>query len=300
MQLKYTLARHVQPVTAAIFLPNDQLATSSGDKTFKIWNLQNGRMEFAIQGHQDAVTCLALLPNGSLASGSADLTVRIWDLKQRLLIRGLKGHKFMILSLQVMKTGHLASCSSDGTIKLWDVGALRAHQLTLSALSVKPICSPLGMLSNGNLVSCSFHLTNGLLKVWDLYGATKKLVSQMNTRQSRVSRLLVLPNDYVVLGSLEGTIQMYNVIKKTIFSSLKLDGGLSEAVWSLAILPNGYLLASYADDKIRVWNPRRGSQVQTRESGHEGLVTGMTVSPDGKQLVTVSNDCLVKVWSLTN
>ena len=299
MELKYTLTRHVQPVTAAIFLPNDLLATSSGDKTFKIWNLLTGRMDFAIQGHQDAVTCLALLANGSLASGSADLTVRIWDLKQRRLIRSLKGHKFMVLSLQVMKTGHMASCSSDGTNKHWDVTALRAHQLTLSALSVKPICSPLGMLSNGNLVSCSFHLRNGLLKVWDLYGSTKKLVTQMNTRQPRVSRLLVLPNDYVVLGSLEGTIQMYNVAKKTIFSSLKLDG-LSEAVWSLAILPNCYLLAGYADAQIRVWNPRRGNQVQTRESGHEGLVTGMSLSPDGKQLVTVSNDCSVKVWSLTN
>jgi len=74
------LLGHRNPVTSADFNISGQLATSSWDKTVRIWDISKG-VSCPMTGHVDVVWCVAYNPNNPhmLASVSRDSTTSIWD-----------------------------------------------------------------------------------------------------------------------------------------------------------------------------------------------------------------------------
>ncbi|BAY33549.1 protein kinase [Nostoc carneum NIES-2107] len=69
-------------------------------------------------------------------------------------------------------------------------------------------------------------------------------------------------------------------------------------ILSVAISPNGRLLASNSDRTIQVWNLATGKQV-SKLKGHSQRVNVVAISPNGKILVSGSEDSTVKVWNLS-
>jgi WD40 repeat protein len=58
------------------------VASGSGDKTVKLWNLQTGELLQTLADHAERVSAVALSPDGkTLVSGSQDETVKIcrWE-----------------------------------------------------------------------------------------------------------------------------------------------------------------------------------------------------------------------------
>ncbi|MBD2129759.1 WD40 repeat domain-containing protein [Microcoleus sp. ZQ-A2] len=69
-------------------------------------------------------------------------------------------------------------------------------------------------------------------------------------------------------------------------------------VYSVAISPDGQILASCGDDKtIKIWNLNTGELLRTF-TGHSDIVWCVTFSPDGQILATCSEDQTVKIWKL--
>ena len=77
--LENTFELHTAQVMALVALPDNQHALSgSGDKTVKLFNVNDGAVLRTFEHHTDTVTCLALLPDGlRFVSGSNDNTARI-------------------------------------------------------------------------------------------------------------------------------------------------------------------------------------------------------------------------------
>jgi len=72
--------------------------------------------------------------------------------------------------------------------------------------------------------------------------------------------------------------------------------GHAEAVWSVAISPDGQTLVSGSSDKtIKVWDLSTGKLVRTL-TGHTGIVWSVAISPDGQTLVSGSLDKTIKMW----
>ena len=61
------------------------LASGSGDKTIKLWDVATGTEIRTLTGHTGGVNSVAFSPDGKiLASGSADGTILLWDVEAAL------------------------------------------------------------------------------------------------------------------------------------------------------------------------------------------------------------------------
>ncbi len=74
-----TLVGHTDEVQVLQYLPNNELASGSLDKTIKIWNIQTCSLKFTLTGHEGNILCIVMLPDNEIASGSTDKTIRIWN-----------------------------------------------------------------------------------------------------------------------------------------------------------------------------------------------------------------------------
>lgn len=122
------LKGHISLIRDMLFW-QDNLITASGDKSIKIWKIDNFTSCPCIAtliGHTNEVTALALLSPRYLASGSADKTIKIWDLQTHTCITTLQGHTEAVWALAFSPDGHLVSAESNdnnsatkSSIKLW-------------------------------------------------------------------------------------------------------------------------------------------------------------------------------------
>ena len=89
-----TLKGHTAPVYCVAFSPDGKLlASSSQDKTIRLWNPADGKLIREMKGHTDIVDSIAFSPDGKLlASGSADKSVRLWNPADGKEVKNLGSH----------------------------------------------------------------------------------------------------------------------------------------------------------------------------------------------------------------
>ncbi len=69
------------------------MASSSYDKTVKLWSVESQKEITTLQGHKSAVNSVAFSPDGKyLASSSDDKTVKLWNVESYKEVITLKGH----------------------------------------------------------------------------------------------------------------------------------------------------------------------------------------------------------------
>jgi WD40 repeat protein len=117
-----SLRGHTSFIVDLVQISADLLASSSYDKTVRIWNLKTNTCKFNLTEHTDQVNGIKQITSNILASGSIDGTINLWDITSGLLIRTLTGHKRAIYySLDLFNSQILVSGSYDQTIKLWNL-----------------------------------------------------------------------------------------------------------------------------------------------------------------------------------
>jgi WD40 repeat protein len=99
------------------------LATSSQDRTVKLWDPDTGDLLGSLEELESVVGTLCFSPDGSkLAGGCANGNVIFWDMRKREIEAELGGHDDIICDVCFNATSDkLASASFDKSVIIWDV-----------------------------------------------------------------------------------------------------------------------------------------------------------------------------------
>ncbi|KAK0714784.1 hypothetical protein B0H67DRAFT_536753 [Lasiosphaeris hirsuta] len=287
-----TLEGHSHSVTAVAFSPDGTtLASSSDDRTVRLWDVATGEHQRTLEGHSHSVTAVAFSPDGTtLASSSDDRTVRLWDVATGEHQRTLEGHSYSVTVVAFSLDGTtLASSSRDRTVRLWDV-ATGEHQRTLEGHShwVTVVAfSPDGT----TLASSSDDRT---VRLWDV--ATGEHQRTLEGHSDWVTAVAFSPDGTTLASSSDDrTVRLWDVATGEHQRTLE---GHSHSVTAVAFSPDGTTLASSSDDRtVRLWDVATGEHQRTLE-GHSHSVTAVAFSPDGTTLASSSHDRTVRLWDV--
>lgn len=165
----FTRKAHEKDINAVDISPSGQLfASSSQDKTVKIWSVAEGEVQGILRGHKRGVWSVNFAPantpvihgdkgavagKGLILTGSGDKTVKIWSLSDYTCIRTFEGHSNSILKVAWLnqhaegdksKRVQFASAGGDGLVKVWEANSgetettLDNHEDRVWALTVNP------------------------------------------------------------------------------------------------------------------------------------------------------------------
>ncbi|NEN90225.1 MAG: hypothetical protein F6K48_15425, partial [Okeania sp. SIO3H1] len=300
------LQGHDQPVESVSFSPDGQtlassggyLASSSGDNTIKLWNLDTGEEIRTLQGHDNYVSSINFSPDSqTLASGSWDKTIKLWNLETGEEIRTLQGHDGYVYSVSFSPDGQtLASGSFDKTIKLWnletgeEIRTLQGHTSIVFNVSFSP---------DGQTLASS---SNNTIKLWNL--ETGKVIRTLQGHTEVVTSISFSPDGQTLVSGSgdaasnggDNTIKLWNLETGEVIRTLQ---GHTEVVRSVSFSPDGQTLASGSfDNTIKLWNLETGEVIRTLQ-GHTEWVESVSFSPDGQTLASGSFDNTITLWDPT-
>jgi len=324
--LMHRLSTHSRDVNYCCFSSCGQfLASVSGDKTVRIWNVEKGtEVDFSpLTGHSYQVSTCAFSPFGTiLATGSQDCTVILWNASSGAKINVLKGHRSGVKSCAFSpNSNYLASASSDETIRVWEsstgkpVRVLKGNECTFSTCRFTPDnLYILSGSSNGDLRlyevqsgNCSAFVMahdKGLCGVGvtgcdisSTFGSADSGTTAFNSNGES-------PHFLAASCGGDNTVKLWNVYTASAYSEkchLQLrhtfDGHQGQ-VWDCKFSTNGKILASCSSDKnVILWDPLQCVMIYIIE-GHTRYVTTVAFSPNGMYLCTGSNDKTVQIWKL--
>jgi WD40 repeat protein len=116
--LLHVLKGHRAAVNSVHFKDN-LIATASGDRTVRLWNLTQGTMIRTIHAHGRGIACVNIAGN-LVVTGSSDHVIKIFNIANGEEVRTLRGHNGLVRTIQTDNT-KIVSGSYDQSIRIWDL-----------------------------------------------------------------------------------------------------------------------------------------------------------------------------------
>jgi WD40 repeat protein len=296
-----TMKGHTRDITSITWSPDGtRLASSSLDRTVRIWNAQTGSQTHKLTGHTRRIFTVKWSPdNTRLASASLDKTIRIWDAKTGAQMgTPLIGSDWANLISWSPDGIKLASFSGKN-ILIWDaqlcelIQNITAHDRWITSMNWSP--------DGTKLASSSEDKT---IRIWNAQSGN--LVKNIQHPDRFATSANWSPDGTKLASSSKNRkIYLWNAQTGALINTLfGHTTWVDSAIWS----PDGTKLASCSTDgtrlwnaQTRLWNAQTGMQIGEPLTAHTNSINSlMTWSPNGTRLVSSSLDKNICVWNLEN
>ncbi len=267
------------------------LAAVGSDYAVYFWDVANSTEGAKLEGHTRAPESLSFSPDGSLlATGSGDATIRLWNVDdgtEHSVIDALDGDTLSsVTRVRFSPDGSLlASGHNNGDVVLWEVatGSVEA-QFTNDTGIHDLIFSP-----DGSQI-ITIDTTNRLLQAWDVESG--ELLADAVGHTPQINALTFSPDSSALafIGS-DGDLWIWDTtqMQEINFGMMLKDQatGSGENLSAVAYSSDGALLAVMDAFSVRLLDAETHNLVHELEV--EGIVDGLTFSPDDSLLAAISS-----------
>ncbi|MBE0669191.1 MAG: hypothetical protein IH588_01265 [Anaerolineales bacterium] len=260
-------------VSSLAFSPDGKYVVSGGcdqlDSNYnciqgsaRVWETTTGK-EFARVAYDGNVESVAFSPDGKyVVSKTGDITVRVWEVTTGKEISHMVHDNYVFSAAFSPDGKYVTSRSTDGTVRVWETStgkeiAHMRHDDFLPAFSFSPDSQY--VVSGGcDLLNALKYCIQGSARVWET--GTGKEIARM-TYEGAVDSVTFSPDGkYVVSGGCD----------QQDFNYICIQGS------------------------ARTWEANTGKEIARMT--HEGDVSSVAFSPDGKYVVSGSADKTARVW----
>lgn len=303
--------------------PNGRTASSaSTDRTIRHFDARSLELIATLKGHTDHVRCVRSTPGARLISASRDGTIKLWNptfTSSKIVLHGQHDENY--IDVAFCADGREVLTVSDRELARWDLSrkrkvqsrALRLSQwcaalhgadysllggigstydhatLTLKhVLPPKPKGSNIGLAFYGDEVLIGH--SKGQIWRWDpeTWQATEALPMRAEKHFARMA----ITRDQRRLAAWDrcGRLSVYSLPDCELIRTLETE---SKAIARLAVQGDRHRIA-IANSKLKIFDLDTGDIVECL--GHNGLVSGVSFSPDGTRLASASTDGSVRIW----
>jgi WD40 repeat protein len=202
------------------------------------------------------------------------------------------GHSGWVLSIAFSSNNKLlVTASSDNTAKVWEA---ETSKLIYTLIGHKEsVISASFSSDDKNIITCSY---DGTAKIWET--SSGKLVHSFGDRNYKINYASFSPDGTKVLTSaFANTPRIWNTQTGQIMHQISNYENLSLVRFS----PDGLSIIGIrnGDFRINCWKVNNGEKINFL-SGHKDEILSMEFSPDGKKLISTSNDSTAILWDLIN
>ena len=284
------------PVNVLALSPDGKAVAASGFHEVSVWKLADGTLTHRIRGLAERVNAISYSPDGKwLATADGDPgrsgSVKIWAADRdgnASTARELLASPDAVLAVAFSPDGqHLAAAGSDRAVRVWEVKSLK---LLATIEDHADWIHDLAFSSDGLRIATASRDRTSKVFRWQ----TRQTLVTFSGHAETVNTVAFHPDGKLVAtGGADGQVRVWNPDDDA--KQVASFGGSGGPVLRVRYAPDGRrLYAASADKAIRVIE-KEGTTATLQ--GHSDWVYALTLSTDGRTLVSGSWDGEIRLWN---
>ncbi|MDR0495756.1 MAG: WD40 repeat domain-containing protein [Treponema sp.] len=145
--------------------------------------------------------------------------------------------------------------------------------------------------SDGSRIAATFQ--SNKIVIWD--AANGREITRMAGHNEPVSGIIFSPNgrQLVSTAGRDSAIKIWDAVSGQLLRSISQSG-----IANISFSADGSFIAGTGPgpgNNAKIWNVSNGNEIRTL-TGHTGNINSVAYSPNGRQILTASNDRSIKIW----